>query len=90
MECYCIGTQLKYLVYFDLFFFRPVLALEYQGKATKLRQTLYGENHEITKKSLDFFTVIYGHVGRQQYSGIYCNFYSIFSGFDNSIQIPFL
>ena len=50
--------------------FRPVLALEYQGKATKLRQNSFGEDHDITKKSLDFFTVIYGHVGKQQYSGI--------------------
>ena len=38
-------------------------------KATKLRQQVYGEDHPLTKKSLDFFTVIYGEVGRFQYSG---------------------
>ena len=49
--------------------FRPKLALEYQGKATKLRQKLYGDQDPRTIKSLDFFTVVYAEVGRQQYSG---------------------
>ncbi len=51
-------------------FCRPQMALEYQAKATKLRQELYGDTHDVTKKSLDFFTVVYAEVGKQQYSGI--------------------
>ena len=39
------------------------------SQATRLRQQVYGEDHPITTKSLDFFTVIYGEVGRFQYSG---------------------
>ena len=49
---------------------RPKLALEYQGKATKLRQQVFGDQHDITTKSLDFFTVIYAEVGKQQYTGM--------------------
>ncbi|CAH1791293.1 unnamed protein product [Owenia fusiformis] len=44
------------------------LALEYQGKATKLRQQVYGDDHPKTNKSLDFFTVLYGEVGKRQYT----------------------
>ena len=38
-------------------------------QATKLRQQKYGGDHPLTKKSLDFFTVVYAEVGKQQYSG---------------------
>ena len=41
----------------------------FMSQATKLRQQAYGEDHPITAKSLDFFAVIYGEVGRFQYSG---------------------
>nr|XP_002730502.1 PREDICTED: uncharacterized protein LOC100376195 [Saccoglossus kowalevskii] len=44
------------------------LALEYCGKATKIRQAVYGENHPETIKSLDLFTVIYADVGKKQYA----------------------
>lgn len=44
------------------------LALEYAGKCTKLRQTLFGEQHPKTKESLDFFATVYAEVGKQQYS----------------------
>lgn len=44
------------------------LALEYCGKATQLRRKVYGENHSVTAKSLDLFTVIYAEMGKIQYS----------------------
>ncbi|XP_064623988.1 uncharacterized protein LOC135485639 [Lineus longissimus] len=47
---------------------QPQLALEYCGKATKLRQQVYGENHPISLKTLDFFTIVYAEAGKQQYS----------------------
>ena len=49
---------------------RPKLALEYQGKATKIRQKLYGDSDARTVASLDFFTVVYAQVGKQQYAGM--------------------
>lgn len=44
------------------------LALEYCGKAVKLRQSIYGEVHPVTKRTLDLFTVIYAEMGKEQYS----------------------
>ena len=43
------------------------LALDYCGKATKLRQQVYGDDHPITGKSLDLFTLIYAEMGKCQY-----------------------
>jgi len=33
-----------------------------------LRQSIYGEEHVITKRTLDLFTVIYAEIGKEQYS----------------------
>ena len=44
------------------------LALEYCGKATQIRRKFYGENHPVTVKSLDLFTMIYAEMGKMQYS----------------------
>lgn len=44
------------------------LALEYCGKATKLRQQIYGDEHHLTVKTLDLFTLIYAEMGKSQYS----------------------
>ncbi|XP_003728558.1 uncharacterized protein LOC100893473 [Strongylocentrotus purpuratus] len=44
------------------------LALDYCGKATKMYQTVYGEDHPVTIASLDLFTVIYADVGKKLYS----------------------
>ncbi|CAL1542103.1 unnamed protein product [Lymnaea stagnalis] len=38
------------------------LALKYCGKSTKIRQKVYGNNHEKTKASLKFFTAIYTEI----------------------------
>ncbi|XP_041353625.1 uncharacterized protein LOC121371649 isoform X2 [Gigantopelta aegis] len=47
---------------------QPQLALEYAGKATKIRQQIYGDDHQITKESLDYFATLYAEVGRHQYN----------------------
>ncbi|XP_078000887.1 uncharacterized protein LOC144453456 [Glandiceps talaboti] len=44
------------------------LALEYCGKATKILQAVYGEDHPKTIKSFDLYTVIYAEVGKKQYA----------------------
>ncbi|XP_061174551.1 consortin-like [Saccostrea echinata] len=46
---------------------QPQLALEYAGKATKIRQSVLGDNHPITINSLDFFTQVYAEAGADQY-----------------------
>lgn len=44
------------------------LALEYSGKATLLYRHHYGDEHERTKKSFEFFTTVYAEAGKEQYS----------------------
>lgn len=38
-------------------------------QAVKLRQSIYGEDNPITKRTLDLFTVIYAEMGKEQYTG---------------------
>ncbi|XP_052272983.1 uncharacterized protein LOC127873248 isoform X1 [Dreissena polymorpha] len=49
-------------------YYRPQLALEYAGKATKLRQKVYGDGHPIVQQTLDFFATVYAEVGKVQYT----------------------
>jgi len=44
------------------------LALEYAGKCTKIRQKIYGDNHEKTQSSLNMFAEVYAQVGKLQYT----------------------
>ncbi|XP_063427109.1 consortin-like [Mytilus trossulus] len=46
---------------------QPQLALEYAGKATKLRQQVLGDKDPVTVESLDFFATVYAKVGAEQY-----------------------
>ncbi|CAC5393393.1 unnamed protein product [Mytilus coruscus] len=46
---------------------QPQLALEYAGKATKLRQQVLGDKDPVTVESLDFFASVYAKVGAEQY-----------------------
>lgn len=46
---------------------RPDLALEFCGKATKLYQQRYGDDHELTHRALDLLTSIYAEVGKSEY-----------------------
>ena len=39
-------------------------------QAVKIRQSHFGENHPVTTKSLNLFTVIYAEMGKEQYSGM--------------------
>ena len=41
----------------------------YNCQATKLRQKVYGDEHEEVQKSLDYFATVYAEVGKHQYSG---------------------
>jgi hypothetical protein len=43
------------------------LALEYCGKATKIRQSVFGDDHPVTLQTLELFTTVYAEVGRLQY-----------------------
>lgn len=44
------------------------LALDYCGKAVKIRQSVFGPDHPVTAGSLEYFTVLYAEVGRKQYA----------------------
>lgn len=47
---------------------QPQLALEYAGKATKLRQKVYGDGHPLVQQSLDYFATVYAEVGKVHYT----------------------
>ena len=44
------------------------IALDYCGKATNIRQSVFGPNHQITLASLEYFTLLYAEVGKHNYS----------------------
>ncbi|XP_041121339.1 uncharacterized protein LOC121324020 isoform X2 [Polyodon spathula] len=50
---------------------RPHLALEYSGKATKIRQKAFGNDHPITTRSLELLASVYAEIGKTEYSGQY-------------------
>lgn len=43
------------------------LALDYCGKAAKIRKSVFGVSHPVTMETLDYLTVLYAEVGRAQY-----------------------
>ncbi|TSO25212.1 hypothetical protein Baya_8835 [Bagarius yarrelli] len=47
---------------------RPHLALEYSGKATKIHQQAFGNDHPITARSLELLGTVYAEIGRTEYS----------------------
>ncbi|XP_035608129.1 uncharacterized protein LOC118368265 isoform X3 [Oncorhynchus keta] len=47
---------------------RPHLALEYSGKATKIHQRAFGNNHPITDRSLELLATVYAEIGKTEYS----------------------
>ncbi|MGH0168787.1 UNVERIFIED_CONTAM: hypothetical protein FKN15_055656 [Acipenser sinensis] len=51
---------------------RPHLALEYSGKATKIRQKAFGSDHPITARSLELLASVYAEIGKTDYSGKKC------------------
>ncbi|XP_056623865.1 nutritionally-regulated adipose and cardiac enriched protein homolog isoform X1 [Triplophysa dalaica] len=47
---------------------RPHLALEYSGKATKIHQRAFGNDHPITVRSLELLATVYGEIGKTEYT----------------------
>ncbi|KAJ8290380.1 hypothetical protein GJAV_G00012100 [Gymnothorax javanicus] len=47
---------------------RPHLALEYSGKATKIRQKAFGNDHPITARSLELLASVYAEIGKTEYT----------------------
>ena len=58
-----------YLSLFILFCYRFNF-LKIFKQATKIRQSILGDNHPVTVGSLDFFTQVYAKAGADQYQGI--------------------
>ncbi|MEQ2176747.1 hypothetical protein GOODEAATRI_031183 [Goodea atripinnis] len=56
------------------FLLRPHLALEYSGKATKIHQRTFGNDHPITARSLELMATVYAEIGRTEYSGKQWNY----------------
>ncbi|XP_076014622.1 nutritionally-regulated adipose and cardiac enriched protein homolog isoform X2 [Genypterus blacodes] len=48
---------------------QPHLALEYSGKATKIHQRTFGNDHPITARSLELMATVYAEIGKTEYSG---------------------
>ena len=44
------------------------LALDYCGKAAKIRKSVFGDSHPVTMETLDYLTVLYAEVGRAEYT----------------------
>ncbi|XP_076014625.1 nutritionally-regulated adipose and cardiac enriched protein homolog isoform X5 [Genypterus blacodes] len=47
---------------------QPHLALEYSGKATKIHQRTFGNDHPITARSLELMATVYAEIGKTEYS----------------------
>ncbi|KTG03810.1 hypothetical protein cypCar_00044796 [Cyprinus carpio] len=58
---------------------RPHLALEYSGKATKIHQRAFGNDHPITARSLELLATVYAEIGKTEYTSNVTmeNFFSI-------------
>ena len=44
------------------------LAVDYSGKAAKLKRSVYGPDHPVTLASLEYFTLVYAEMGRMEYA----------------------
>uniref|UniRef100_A0A3B3YD79 Uncharacterized protein n=1 Tax=Poecilia mexicana TaxID=48701 RepID=A0A3B3YD79_9TELE len=49
---------------------QPHLALEYSGKATKIHQRTFGNDHPITARSLELMATVYAEIGKTEYSSL--------------------
>ena len=59
-------------------------------QCTKLRQRIYGDNHEKTQTSLNMFAEIYAEVGKSQYTGLnlFCLFFYFITIVWDEAQTP--
>ena len=53
------------------------LALDYCGKAVKIRKSVFGDNHPVTVETLDYLTVLYAEVGRVEYAAALKNMHRV-------------
>ncbi|XP_037342564.2 nutritionally-regulated adipose and cardiac enriched protein homolog isoform X1 [Pungitius pungitius] len=47
---------------------QPHLALEYSGKAAKIHQRAFGNDHPVTARSLELMATVYAEIGKTEYS----------------------
>ncbi|KAJ7990731.1 hypothetical protein DPEC_G00289960 [Dallia pectoralis] len=64
------AQHLEQLVHLCIMSKRPHLALEYSGKATKIHQRTFGNNHPITTRSLELLANVYAEIGKTEYSAL--------------------
>ncbi|XP_024128239.1 nutritionally-regulated adipose and cardiac enriched protein homolog isoform X2 [Oryzias melastigma] len=62
------GQHLERLAQLCIMSKQPHLALEYSGKATKIHQRAFGNDHPITARSLELMATVYAEIGKTEYS----------------------
>ncbi|XP_056915129.1 nutritionally-regulated adipose and cardiac enriched protein homolog [Takifugu flavidus] len=62
------AQQLERLAQLCIMSKQPHLALEYSGKATKIHQRTFGNDHPVTAKSLELMATVYAEIGKTEYS----------------------
>ncbi|RVE57204.1 hypothetical protein OJAV_G00213900 [Oryzias javanicus] len=62
------GQHLERLAQLCIMSKQPHLALEYSGKATKIHQKAFGNDHPITARSLELMATVYAEIGKTEYS----------------------
>ncbi|XP_053701233.1 nutritionally-regulated adipose and cardiac enriched protein homolog isoform X2 [Synchiropus splendidus] len=64
----CQAQHLERLAQLCIMSKQPHLALEYSGKATKIHQRAFGNDHPITARSLELMATVYAEIGKTEYS----------------------
>ncbi|XP_077476997.1 nutritionally-regulated adipose and cardiac enriched protein homolog [Stigmatopora argus] len=62
------AQQLERLAQLCIMSKQPHLALEYSGKAAKIHQRAFGNDHPITARSLELMATVYVEIGKTEYS----------------------
>ncbi|TNN84150.1 Consortin [Liparis tanakae] len=62
------AQQLERLAQLCILSKQPHLALEYSGKAAKIHQRAFGNDHPITARSLELMATVYAEIGKTEYS----------------------
>ncbi|XP_028293737.1 nutritionally-regulated adipose and cardiac enriched protein homolog isoform X2 [Gouania willdenowi] len=64
----CQAQHLERLAQLCIMSKQPHLALEYSGKATKIHQRAFGNDHPITARSMELMATVYAEIGKTEYS----------------------
>ncbi|XP_077395435.1 nutritionally-regulated adipose and cardiac enriched protein homolog isoform X2 [Festucalex cinctus] len=64
----CQAQQLERLAQLCIMSKQPHLALEYSGKAAKIHQRAFGNDHPVTSRSLELMATVYAEIGKTEYS----------------------